>query len=79
MTINDKENVFFLKRCEILSLMLWVAIILVIQNDANILRMTETLTNGYSSNEYLFDRVWMVFKNLCALDKSSLSNGRATM
>ena len=49
--------------------------------------MTETLTNGYSSesaqrelsNEYQQDRVWMVFvKSLhpCALDESSLSIGR---
>ena len=37
--------------------------------------MTETLANGYSyestqrelSNEYQHDRVWMFFKNLCAL------------
>ena len=39
------------------------------------LKMTETLASGYSSestpselsNEYHQDRVWMVFKNLCAL------------
>ena len=37
--------------------------------------MTETLAYGYSSestqrelsNEYQYDRVWMVFKNLCIL------------
>ena len=37
--------------------------------------MTETLSNGYSSestprelsNEYQNDRVWMIFKNLCVL------------
>ena len=37
--------------------------------------MTETLTNGYSSestqrelsNEYQHDRVWIVFKKLCVL------------
>ena len=38
-------------------------------------KMTETLSNGYSSkstpqelsNEYQHDRVWMIFKNLCVL------------
>ena len=46
--------------------------------------MTETLSNGYSSdssqrelsNEYQYDRVKMLFKNLCALDESSLNSIR---
>ena len=41
----------------------------------NILKITVTLANGYSSestqrelsNEYQHDRVWMVLKNLCVL------------
>ena len=51
----------------------------------NTFQMTETLAHGYSSestprelsNEYQYDRVSMIFKNLCinpsALDESSLS------
>ena len=50
-------------------------------------KMTETLSNGYSSestqrelsNKYQLDKVWMVFEKYflsCILDESSLSIGR---
>ena len=56
--------------------MLLVAIVWSTQNDAKTLRITRTLSNGYSSesytqrelsNEYQHDRVKMDFKNLCVL------------
>ena len=45
------------------------------QNDGKILKMIETLANGYSSEsaqrelsyEYQQDRVWMIFRNLSIL------------
>ena len=46
--------------------------------------MIESLAHGYSSegthrepsNEYQYDRVYMIFNNLCAFDESRLSIGR---
>ena len=58
-----------------LTLMLLVANF-TLQDDAkNLKKMTETLANGYSfesaqrelSNEYQYDRVYMVFKSFCVL------------
>ena len=74
------------KRCFFKTLCCWW-IIWPIQNDAKKLKMTKTLTNGYSSkstqrelsNKYQHDRVWVVFGNIlypCAFDKSSPCIGR---